>query len=117
MTTTGRQNVATRRKKGTNWAKNQKNAVPKRDLIKTENSKPLGNHLGHKRNEECKLMVSRNNDFSLHKYVFGLILVELKTKILNAQERGHQGHEWGTMKSLSCSEDEQHFQQGGMIGL
>jgi len=62
-------------------------------------------------------MVSRNNDFSLHKYVFGLVLEELTTKILNAQERGHQGHECSTMRSLIFSKDEKHFQQGGMMGL
>ena len=33
-------------------------------------------------------MVSRNNGFSLHKYVFGLVLVELTSNLLNAQERG-----------------------------
>jgi len=42
--------------------------------------------------KESKLMVSRNNDFSLNKYVFGLVLVELIAKILNAQERCHKGH-------------------------
>jgi len=62
-------------------------------------------------------MVLKNNDFSLNKYVFGIVLVKLTTKILNAQERGHQGHGWGTMRSLSYSEDEQHFQQGVMMDL
>jgi len=37
-------------------------------------------------------MVSINSDFSLHKYVFGLVLAELATNILNPQEIGHQGH-------------------------
>jgi len=42
--------------------------------------------------KKSKIMVSRNNDFSLHKYVFRLFLAEVIAKILNAQERGHQGH-------------------------
>ena len=54
-------------------------------------------------------MVSRKKYFSLHKYVFGLVLVEHATNILNAQGRGHQGHGLGRVRTLSCSEDEQHF--------
>jgi len=37
-------------------------------------------------------MVSRNNDFSLNKYIFGLVLVEFIAKILDALEIGHQAH-------------------------
>jgi len=41
MITTGRKNVATRRKKGTNGAKTKKKRVPKIDLMKIENSKAI----------------------------------------------------------------------------
>jgi len=37
-------------------------------------------------------MVSSNNGLSFPKNVFGLVLAELAANILNAQERGHQGH-------------------------
>ena len=37
-------------------------------------------------------MVTRNTNFYLHKYVSWLVLAELTTNILNAQERGCQGH-------------------------
>ena len=58
------------------------------DLSKLKNiQEPILN-----KGQEGKQMVSRNNDFSLNKYVFGLVLVDLTAKIPNAQERGHQGH-------------------------